>query len=327
MFSRTISLDFNTEIAVDTQTLFEFHMDTNNLPKITPPWINVKIQFLELPLHQGSTIELDIKRFGLTQRWKMIISQLTSPTLICDEAVQSPFSSFVHHHHFEAIDENTSMLKDELTFSLPFYPLSLIVLPFIKKDMQKMFDYRHKQTKTLLEKKMFNTSSHLNEDCHAQPRPTILLTCGDNIMPLSWHMPVSKSPFRYAISVREENHTHKLLNKNREFALNFLDFSYHHAFHKAGEVHGGNIDKFKLCGLTSKKALSIDTALIEEAYMIYECTLTEVISFGDHDIFIGDVNIILNKPTKPVEPTLFLGKGFYDSLSGEPTRIQRTKHE
>ncbi len=153
MFKKTISLEFNTTIDVDVQTLFDFHMDTNNLPKITPPWIDVKIISLELPLHEGSIIELDIKRFGLTQRWKMMIAKVTSPTLVCDEAVKSPFTSFVHHHRFEAIDECRSMMKDELTFSLPLQPLSLVALPFIKNDMRRMFDYRHQQTKIILEEK------------------------------------------------------------------------------------------------------------------------------------------------------------------------------
>lgn len=174
---------------------------------------------------------------------------------------------------------------------------------------------------------MFNTSLHLDSTCHAQPRLTALLTCGTNIMPLSWHMPVSKSPFRYSVAVRKENYSHQLLQKNREFALNFLDFSYQHAFAISGELHGENIDKFELCGLSSKKALTIGTSLIEEAYMIYECTLTDIISYGDHDLFIGDVNIILNKDTKDVQPTLFMGKGYYDTLTGKPKRIQRNDNE
>jgi ligand-binding SRPBCC domain-containing protein len=153
MFEKMVSLEFSTEIAVDTQALFEFHIDTNNLPRITPPWIHVEIASLELPLHEGSMIELDIRRFGFTQRWKMMIFEFTSPVLVCDKAVKSPFKSFIHYHRFEALDKNNSVMKDEITFSLPLYPLSLIAVPFIKKDLQKMFEYRHRQTKLLLEKK------------------------------------------------------------------------------------------------------------------------------------------------------------------------------
>lgn len=153
MFEKIISLEFSTEIAVDTQTLFTFHIDTNNLPRITPPWIGVEVLYLELPLHEGSMLKLDISRFGFTQQWNMIISELISPTLVCDKAVKSPFASFMHYHRFEAIDKTKSVMKDEVIFSLPLYPLSLIAVPFIKNDIQKMFKYRHQQTKILLEKK------------------------------------------------------------------------------------------------------------------------------------------------------------------------------
>jgi ligand-binding SRPBCC domain-containing protein len=152
MFERTVRLRFTTEVEVDVQSLYDFHIDTNNLPKITPPWINVQIISLELPLHQGSELELDITRFGIRQRWKMQIAELKRPELVCDQAIKSPFASFTHHHRFEAIDGTKSRLCDELAFSLPFYPFSLIALPFVKHDIHKMFAYRHRQTKILLEK-------------------------------------------------------------------------------------------------------------------------------------------------------------------------------
>jgi len=174
---------------------------------------------------------------------------------------------------------------------------------------------------------MFNTSFSLDDQCHSQPRLSALLTCGNNIMPLSWHMPVSKSPFRYAVAVREENHSHTLLKKNRKFALNFLDVSYQHAFQLSGEVHGKDIDKFDLCRLTPKKAMTIDTDLIQEAYMIYECTVVDIISYGDHDLFIADVNVILNKEKDDIDPTLFLGRGYYDTLSDKPMRMEKNPNE
>jgi flavin reductase (DIM6/NTAB) family NADH-FMN oxidoreductase RutF len=55
--------------------------------------------------------------------------------------------------------------------------------------------------------------------------------------------------------------------------------------------------------------------------------LIDIINYGDHDIFIADVNLILNKETKEVEPTLFMGKGYYDTVTGEPVRLQRSSHD
>lgn len=170
---------------------------------------------------------------------------------------------------------------------------------------------------------MFTTSTQLNEQCHSQPRPVLMLTCGRNIMPLSWHMPVSKSPFRYAVAVRRGNHTHQLLAQHRVFALNFLDKRYIDAVQRCGKYHGDTVDKSALSKLTPKEPLTIENTLIDEAYMIYESTLFETLTFGDHDIFVGEVNLVLNRKEVSPQPTLFLGRGHYETHSGEAIYPQR----
>jgi len=168
---------------------------------------------------------------------------------------------------------------------------------------------------------MFTTTLTLDKSCHSQPRLTALLSVADNFMPLSWHMPISKSPLRYAVCVRDENKSYDLLHINQQFALNFLDISYLEAYEKSGNTHGG--DKFSLTNLTRKKAQSINATLIEESYMIYECKVIDILNYGDHDIFISEINLIHNKKVDSVKPALFLGHGFYETISENPQRVQR----
>jgi flavin reductase (DIM6/NTAB) family NADH-FMN oxidoreductase RutF len=168
---------------------------------------------------------------------------------------------------------------------------------------------------------MFTTTTIIDETCHKQPRPTALLSVEENFMPLSWQTPISKSPMRYAVCVRDENKSYDLLHVNREFALNFLDYSYIEAYDKSGRIHGS--DKFSLTGLTRKEARYISSSLIEEAYMIYECKVVDIISYGDHDVFIADVILIHNKKVKDVKPTLFLGQGYYETATQKPKRVLR----
>lgn len=168
---------------------------------------------------------------------------------------------------------------------------------------------------------MFTTTKDLDNTCHQQARLTALLSVENNFMPLSWHMPVSKSPLRYAVCVRDENHSHKLLQVHKEFALNFLDFSYIEAYDKSACMHGG--DKFSAANLRPKNAQTINTTLIEEAYMIYECKVVEILNYGDHDVFIADVTLIHNKEVAEVSPTLFLGKGYYDTTHKNPQIVVR----
>jgi ligand-binding SRPBCC domain-containing protein len=43
------------------------------------------------------------------------------------------------------------MLCDKISITLPFEPLSHLILPLVKRDILAMFEYRHKTTKRILE--------------------------------------------------------------------------------------------------------------------------------------------------------------------------------
>ena len=149
--SKVHELYFETPIGVSVEKLFDFHLDTHNLPKITPRDTRVEIIKLPMPMAKDNVIELDITKFFTTQRWEIKIKEFKPPYQITDLALKSPLAYFEHDHIFKKVDENNSLLCDRVRFSLPLYPLSLIALPFVKYDMKKMFAYRHKRTKEILE--------------------------------------------------------------------------------------------------------------------------------------------------------------------------------
>jgi ligand-binding SRPBCC domain-containing protein len=149
--AKIFELYFQTPIKASQEELFDFHLDTKNLPKITPANTQVEIVKLPLPMAKGNVIELDITKFFVTQRWKIQIKEFEPLYKITDYALQSPLPYFEHEHIFEKVDDKNSLLCDKVKFSLPLYPLSLIILPFVKADMKKMFHYRHEITRKILE--------------------------------------------------------------------------------------------------------------------------------------------------------------------------------
>lgn len=146
------TLIFETKIACDRETLFAFHADTANLPRITPPDIKVDILRLDTPLQEGGEVRLLIKRGPVAFEWELFFEHVQRPRMIVDVAKRSPFKSFRHEHHFVYVDGTHAILKDIVTFSLPWEPLTLPIAWFIAYDMKKMFAYRHKKTKEALEK-------------------------------------------------------------------------------------------------------------------------------------------------------------------------------
>jgi len=144
------TLTFETSLPCSVKTLFDFHADTTNLPLITPKDTSVEILKLETPLKEDNEAVLRIKKGWLAFTWELTFEKVDYPHLIVDVATRSPFKFFRHEHHFIEVNGGHSILRDEVTFSLPFEPLSAIAVWFVKKDMQKMFAYRHAQTKAYL---------------------------------------------------------------------------------------------------------------------------------------------------------------------------------
>ncbi len=161
---------------------------------------------------------------------------------------------------------------------------------------------------------MFTTYDTLEKATHAQPRVTALLACQDNLMPASWHMPISKSPFRYAVAVREENFTHQLLEKYGSFTLNFLPFEYSQMIDQMGKIHGDSEDKLAKSGLKVEGKDSYQNVLLNASDFIYECVVCDTYRNGDHTIFIADVVKIHINENQSNKPMLFSGRGRYSTL-------------
>lgn len=74
--------------------------------------------------------------------WIIKIEKLKYPNLMVDIALKSPFSYWEHSHIFTQ-KGNLCELKDSIKFKLPFGIFGKLILPFIKKDIKNMFEYRH----------------------------------------------------------------------------------------------------------------------------------------------------------------------------------------
>lgn len=155
-----------------------------------------------------------------------------------------------------------------------------------------------------------------------QPRIAAIVSCQENLMSLSWHMPISRDPFRYAIAVREENFTHSLLVQHGHFALNFLPFAYYNQIDQCGRVHGNEIDKSAYSGLTSKLSDAHGNPILDGSDYAYECRVIDTYSRGDHTLFIADITAVYRNDCFDGHTTLFLGRGQYAT----PSAISSVKH-
>lgn len=139
-------------ISCTIDELFNFHLDSENITKITPHNIKVELLSSDTKAFEGKVIKIKTTKFFIPTYWEVKIEKLKSPSILVDVALKSPFKYWKHQHIFTK-KGNVCELKDIIEYELPFGILGKIVEPLITHDIQKMFDYRHKRTKELLEKK------------------------------------------------------------------------------------------------------------------------------------------------------------------------------
>lgn len=133
------------------EELYRFHLDSNNITKITPKGIQVELLSDDTHTYEGKILKLKTTKLAIPTYWEVEIEKVIKPLLLIDRAVKSPFKYWRHQHLFSQKGKMCE-LKDIIEFQLPFGVLGKLFEPFIELDIKNMFEYRHKKTKELLEK-------------------------------------------------------------------------------------------------------------------------------------------------------------------------------
>jgi ligand-binding SRPBCC domain-containing protein len=137
-------------INASPEAVFDFHLDTNNLLRITPP--NVKVEIVEQSNDGHGLITLRVKQFNLfTTTWTVQITEKVKPHKIVDVQIRGPFAQWKQTRWIVA-HESGSILTDRIEYVLPFGFLGTCVnTMFVRYQIQSMFAYRQLATKRLLE--------------------------------------------------------------------------------------------------------------------------------------------------------------------------------
>jgi ligand-binding SRPBCC domain-containing protein len=130
--------------------LFEFHLDSSNISKITP--LDTKVELLneDSVAYEGKTVKIKTTKFFIPTYWEVKIEKLDKPNILVDVALKSPFNYWKHQHIFTKKDDMCE-LKDVIEYELPFGVIGKIFNFLIENDIKNMFEYRHKKTKEILE--------------------------------------------------------------------------------------------------------------------------------------------------------------------------------
>ena len=131
-------------LRVSLETAWDFFSDPNNLPRITPPELNLRITSeAERGIYPGMIITYTITPVPFFRSaWTTEITQVDSPSYFVDEQRFGPYKFWHHKHFFKDAGDKTEV-RDLVHYSLPFGPIGRLAnLFFVSRKLDFIFNYR-----------------------------------------------------------------------------------------------------------------------------------------------------------------------------------------
>lgn len=146
-----------------------------------------------------------------------------------------------------------------------------------------------------------------------------------NYMACAWHTALSFNPPLFGVLISKQRFTHKIISEAREFTANFISVEKAKLSAQLGRRSGFDMDKIKEFQVKLSPAKLINSPIIEEAYVSFECKIADIRAYGDHDLFVGEVLAIHEEEKafseegvlnpSQVRPLLYLGSDFYITIN------------
>jgi ligand-binding SRPBCC domain-containing protein len=131
-------------IPIDAGLCWDFFSDPSNLAKITPPSMGFRITSAQTGMYPGQIITYSVRPIaGIPVTWVTEITQVKKGEYFIDEQRFGPYKFWHHKHFFMEVPGGVEM-TDIVHYALPLDPFSRIFLPFVKKKLEEIFQFRSK---------------------------------------------------------------------------------------------------------------------------------------------------------------------------------------
>jgi ligand-binding SRPBCC domain-containing protein len=133
-----------TRFPATPEAVFAFHERDDILSLLMPPWHKVQVISRTGGLKIGARVELRMLLGPFFVTWIAVHTGYEHNRLFVDEQQKGPMKYWRHQHIFQP-DGDGCILRDEITYSLPF-GLNSLLGRLVEKDLRRMFTYRHEVT-------------------------------------------------------------------------------------------------------------------------------------------------------------------------------------
>ena len=130
---------------------FEFFERPENLPLITPPWLDLHILTPEpITMARGLTVDYKVRVMGMRTHWRSLISEYDPPHSFRDVQVIGVYRLWDHRHRFWRENGGT-VIEDFVVYEPPFGLIgALLNRLVIDRQLRDIFEYRRRRIEELL---------------------------------------------------------------------------------------------------------------------------------------------------------------------------------
>lgn len=132
-------------ISASPGELFQWHARPGALARLTPPWERMRVLAARGGIHPGGEVLLRMQAGPFPFSWQARHTEFEENLRFQDIQVKGPFRSWCHHHEFCAASGGT-ILTDRIEYELPFPPWGQLAAPFVRRQLERTFAYRHATT-------------------------------------------------------------------------------------------------------------------------------------------------------------------------------------
>ncbi len=127
--------------------VYAFHERPDALARLVPPWERIRVVEAPTSLAKGTRVVL-VQWFGPLRFTLESVHVACEPGKgFVDEMVRGPFRKWVHEHRFEAINDASSWLVDDVEYFPGYEPWVAPFRSMIQDRVEQMFAWRHEVTR------------------------------------------------------------------------------------------------------------------------------------------------------------------------------------
>ncbi len=152
-------LEREQRVQAPLESTFEIYSDASNLEAITPPWLGFRITSkLPIEMCEGALISYRLRVHGMPVSWTTRIEVWEPPYRFADMQLSGPYDLWHHTHEFER-DGDETVIRDRVRYRIGYGPMGALALRlFVRRDLEKIFDYRRDATVELIRPSLALTS-------------------------------------------------------------------------------------------------------------------------------------------------------------------------